>query len=320
MYMKNILILVAIILLIAAGTAFYLFNKDSIDSYVKEQPTETTDTTTEPDADTVLPTETTDDDLTNNSNNNDVKGPKSIIGKSVDGNDIVAYHFGDGEDEVLFIGGIHGGYSWNTALVAFEMIDWLESNPSAIPDNVTVTVIPVLNPDGLEKVTGTTGKFSSADVNTSTDVRTAGRFNANTVDLNRNFDCEWKSVGTWQNRSVSGGSAPFSEPESKAIRSYVAGNTPSAVVTWYSSAGGVYASNCKNGILPETLTLTNLYANAAGYPAHEDFNYYEITGDMVNWFAGQNVPAISVLLTSHDSTEWSKNRSGIEAILNHYAN
>ena len=318
--MKNILILVAIILLIAAGTAFYLFNKDSIDNYVKEQPVETTDETIDDETNTVLPTDDTNNDLTDNSNQDDVRGSKTTIGESVGGSNITAYHFGTGEDEILFIGGIHGGYSWNTALVAFEMIDWLESNPSAIPDNVTVTVIPVLNPDGLKKVTGTTGEFTSADVNKSSEVRTSGRFNANTVDLNRNFDCEWKSVGTWQNRSVSGGSAPFSEPESQAIRSYVAGNSPSAVVTWYSSAGGVYASNCKNGILAETLTLTNLYANAAGYPAHEDFNYYEITGDMVNWFAGQNVPAISVLLTSHDSTEWSKNRAGIQAVLNHYAN
>ena len=308
--MKNILIIASIVLLLAIGGAYYLYNDDDASTYEKENPTEQTPVVDE------TPVEVEDETVTEDEM--EERGPKSVIGESSDGNDLVAYHFGDGDTELMFIGGIHGGYSWNTSLVSFEMIDWLENNPDEIPDNVTVTVIPVLNPDGLEKVTGTTGEFTASQVDGSTIVRTSGRFNDNDVDLNRNFDCEWKSVGTWQDREVSGGSEPFSEPESQAIRSYVTDNSPSAVVTWYSAAGGVYASNCKNGILPETLTLTNLYADASDYPAHEDFNYYEITGDMVNWFASKKIPAISVLLTTHDKTEWTKNQAGIKAVLKHY--
>jgi hypothetical protein len=89
---------------------------------------------------------------------------------------------------------------------------------------------------------------------------------------------------------------------------------------WYSSAGGVFASNCHNGILPETLTLTNTFAKASGYPAYNDFNFYEITGDMVNWLAKEEIPAISVLLTNHTDTEWTKNKAGIEAVLKQYGN
>lgn len=320
--MKNILILVAIILLIAAGAAFYLYNKDSIDTYVKEKQAEDTlDTTnTDPDSNTTLPT---DDDQTNNNldNNNldSTQGDSNSIGRSAEGNSISAYHFGNGPDEIVLIGGVHGGYSWNTALLGFEIIDWLESNPSVIPSNLTVTVIPVLNPDGLKKVTGNTGEFTTGDVNDSEAVRVAGRFNGNDVDLNRNFDCEWKSVSTWKDRNVSGGSEPFSEPETRALRSYVTSNDPTAVVVWYSSAGEVNASSCGGGIADETLTLANLFANASNYPV-EDFNYYEINGDMANWMAGLNIPAISVILSSHNNTEWSKNRAGIEAVLNHYAN
>ena len=33
------------------------------------------------------------------------------------------------------------------------------------------------------------------------------KVHGNTVDLNRNFDCEWKAKGVWQNTAVSGGSA-----------------------------------------------------------------------------------------------------------------
>jgi hypothetical protein len=196
----------------------------------------------------------------------------------------------------------------------------LKANPSVIPAGVKVTVIPVLNPDGLYKVTGTSTQFTASQVSKSQAVQVSGRFNAHTVDLNRNFDCDWQANGTWQNKTVSGGTSVFSEPESKAIQSYVTANNPTAAIVWYSSAGGVYASNCHTGVLPETATLTSTFAKASGYPAHDDFNFYELTGDMVNWFAKNNIPAISVLLTNHTDTEWTKNKAGVEAVLKYYSN
>ncbi|MEK7201084.1 MAG: hypothetical protein AAB737_00415 [Patescibacteria group bacterium] len=110
----------------------------------------------------------------------------------------------------------------------------------------------------------------------------------------------------------------FSEPESAALKNYVETNRPDAAIVWYSAVGGVFASNCHNGVLPETRTLTNLYADASGYRAYGEFNFYEITGDMVNWLAKSNIPAISVLLTNHTDTEWSKNQKGITALLKYY--
>src|SRR3989344_3845656 len=47
------------------------------------------------------------------------------IGTSTQGRAIMAYHFGEGGTELLFVGGIHGGYSWDTALVAYELMDYL---------------------------------------------------------------------------------------------------------------------------------------------------------------------------------------------------
>jgi hypothetical protein len=139
------------------------------------------------------------------------------------------------------------------------------------------------------------------------------------VDLNRNFDCDWQSSAKWQNTAVSGGSAAFSEPETLAVKNYIEAQNPKAVVVWYSAAGGVYASSCDSGILPETTAITNLYANASGYPAYQSFDFYDTTGDMVNWLAKMQIPAISVLLTNHTDTEWAKNQKGIDALLQHYA-
>ena len=243
---------------------------------------------------------------------------ETVIGTSVGGNPIAAYHFGTGTTELLFVGGIHGGYEWNTALVAYEFMDYLKANPTIIPANVKVTVIPVLNPDGLKKVVGTTGKFTPADVSKSDEVVISGRYNGNTVDLNRNFDCDWQTKGVWQTKTVSGGASAFSEPESQATKQYVETQKPTAVIVWYSAAGGVFSSNCHNGVSAQTKTLTKLFADASGYPAHESFDFYETTGDMVNWLAKNNIPAVSVLLTNHTDTEWAKNQKGIEAVLKYY--
>ena len=187
---------------------------------------------------------------------------ESVIGKSVDGRDIIAYRYGAGDTEILFVGGIHGGYSWNTELVAYEAMDYLKANPTVIPANIKVTVIPVLNPDGLYKVIGKVGRFTAEDVPSSQAVQTSGRFNANKVDLNRNFDCGWQSDAKWQSATVSGGSSVFSEPESLAIKNYIETQKPKAAVIWYSAAGGVYSSNCNGSIIPQTGAIANIYSKA----------------------------------------------------------
>ena len=246
-----------------------------------------------------------------------------VIGKSVEGRDIVAYHFGaenaDATKRLLLVGGTHGGYSWNASLVAFELMDYLKGNPAKIPASVQVTVIPVLNPDGLNKAAGTSGRFTKEQIATSIDTQVSSRFNANGVDLNRNFDCAWQAKGTWQSTTVSGGTAPFSEPETLALKNFVESYKPTAVVSYYSAVGGVFSSNCKNGVLPETSALTTAYATASGYKGYKTFDFYAITGDMSNWLAKSNVPAISVLLTTHDDTELSKNVAGLDALLMRYS-
>ncbi len=307
--MKKIIIALIVVALLGIG-AYFLFGGSSGNSNVTPNPvvTGTTGTNQTPSNTQTNPTQTTPQN-----------SAETVIGKSVQGRDITAYNYGTGDTEVLFVGGIHGGYEWNTALVAYEAMDYLKANPSVIPANVKVTVIPVLNPDGLNKVVGTAGRFTAADVPSSQSIQVSGRFNANTVDLNRNFDCDWRAKATWQNKTVSGGSSAFSEPESAAIRDYIMAHKPGAVLVWYSAVGGVFASNCHTGVLPETNTLTNIYAKASGYKAYQEFNFYEITGDMVNWLAKNKIPAISVLLTNHEDTEWSKNKAGIDAFLAHFA-
>lgn len=242
---------------------------------------------------------------------------QSTIGVSVEGRSIEAYTFGNGEETLLFVGGIHGGYEWNSVLLAYEFIDRFTANPELVPEGVAVHIIPNLNPDAVYKVTGVTGRFTQDDIIPTVDQATA-RFNANGVDLNRNFDCKWQPESSWRGQTVSAGSFAFSEPEAVALRNYVLQTQPTMVAFWHSQANNVYASECEAGVLPETLLVMNTYANAAGYGAVASFDAYPVTGDAEGWLASIGIPAVTVELSSHESLDLVQNIAGVEALLVHY--
>jgi len=241
-----------------------------------------------------------------------------VIGASVQGRKIESYTYGSGEKHILFVGGMHGGYEWNSVLLAYQFMDYLNNNHDAVPSDVTVTVVPSINPDGVFVVTGKEGRFTIADISTSTKILASGRFNANNVDLNRNFDCKWQPKSTWQTKTTSAGSAAFSEPETVTLKNLVSESKPVAVIFWHSMSNAVYASECENGILPETLNIMNVYSKTSLYPAVNTFSAYVVTGDAEGWLASINIPAITVELKTHDTIEWERNLAGIKAILKYY--
>ncbi|MDO8574192.1 MAG: M14 family metallopeptidase [bacterium] len=243
---------------------------------------------------------------------------QEIIGQSVEGRSIEAYTYGSGAKHLVFVGGIHGGYEWNSVVLAYEFLDYLENTSGTLPAGLTVTVIPSANPDGVFNVVGKEGRFAAGDVPTSQSVQAAGRFNANKVDLNRNFDCKWQPKSTWRGAEVSAGTAAFSEPEAKAIRDFALREKPAGFIFWHSQANAVYASECKDGILAGTMTLMNTYAKAAGYPAVDTFDAYEVTGDAEGWLASIDIPAITVELKTHETIEWENNLAGVKALFNLY--
>ena len=229
---------------------------------------------------------------------------QTTIGASVEGRQIEAYTFGTGETDLLFIGGIHGGYENNTVRLAKAVVKELQSDDSVIPPSVTMHIIPNLNPDGYALPT------------TASDAER--RFNANKVDLNRNFDCRWEPTGTWRGVTMSAGTAPFSEPEAAALRDYVATTNPNAAVFWHSRGNAVFTSECGNGVLASTERLMNTYAAAANYEAAGLWTAYPVTGDAEGWLASLGIPAVTVELETRESIEWERNWAGILATLELY--
>ena len=250
---------------------------------------------------------------------------QKVIGTSVEGREIESYTYGSGPKHLVFVGGIHGGYEWNSVLLAYEIMDYLEADPTRVPASLTVTIIPSANPDGVYKVTRKEGRFTARDVSTlswsiSTTILASGRFNANNVDLNRNFDCKWKPESTWQGKKVSAGSKAFSEPEARTIRDFILQNKSNikGVVFWHSQANTVYASECKLGILPTTLDLMNVYSKAASYKAVKKFDAYEVSGDAESWLASINIPAITVELKNHTDLDLAQNLAGVKAVFDYF--
>jgi predicted deacylase len=250
------------------------------------------------------------------------EAPKIIvkeIGRSVEGREISAHSYGSGKNHILFVGGIHGGYEWNTVTLANMLIDYLDKNPNIIPENITLTVIPSANPDGVYKITGKEGNVTLADIPKGKQMA-PGRFNANDVDLNRNFDCKWQPKSTWQQKVVSAGTKPFSEPESVAIKDFIEKNKVRAVVFWHSQGNAVYGSECLEGALSETLDIMNVYSKSSGYAADPTYDAYETTGDADSWLAKIGIPAITVELRTHETVEWEQNLGGVLGIINYYKN
>ncbi len=90
---------------------------------------------------------------------------QDIIGSSVENRPIYSYTIqgtglslpgssNENKSNLIVIGGIHGGYEWNSVILVRDMLDHYSKNTDEIPSNIILYIIPVLNPDGLYRIAG----------------------------------------------------------------------------------------------------------------------------------------------------------------------
>lgn len=223
-----------------------------------------------------------------------------IIGASVQGRPLVVHTFGSGPHERLIVAGIHGGNEYNTILLAHLLIEHLTQHPERVPPEITLYILPALNPDGEAR---SHDKY--------------GRANANGVDLNRNWpplwQPDWSRRGCWSQLILSGGSGPASEPETKALMAFVEAHSIEALISYHSAALGIFAGG--QPPTPASLNLAEAVAAVSDYPYPPlDFGCV-FTGQLIDWAADHGIAALDVELTNHRDPDFAQNLAILDVFL-----
>lgn len=155
------------------------------------------------------------------------------IGKSVDGNSILALGIGEGQDNVLILGGMHGREAITSVLLLNQIEEILMAYVSndnyvyggyqtkKILDDVSLWFVPLMNPDGAEISLnkGITLHNQALLKSITKGEQDLGKWKANLngVDLNRNFTRDEKGTVEDAGFAYYPGANPFSEPETQAL-------------------------------------------------------------------------------------------------------
>lgn len=226
-----------------------------------------------------------------------------LIGYSVESRAIDLYTFGQGETHYLIVAGIHGGYEGNTVDLANQFLVYLNAHPEAIPGGATLYVVPDMNPDAVAR-----GRNADA------------RVNANGVDLNRNFPslnwvANWDHSNCWNERPTTGGVAPASEPETRAIVNFVLGHRIKALISYHSAALGIFPGG--NPWQPASVKLAAMLHAVTGYPYPPLNIGCTYTGTMPDWAVENGVgAAVDMELADHRDTDFSKNLKALQVLVN----
>ncbi len=229
------------------------------------------------------------------------------LGSSAGGRSIPVLEVGNPDGPVVVLVGSIEGDQADTSDTVRQLMDWYRSRPDQVPNGGLLYLIPSLCPDGNAR---------------------NSRFNANEVDLNRNWDS-----GNWVRDAVvpgypkgkpgAGGSAPFSEPETRALRDllnqfYSSGRTV-YLLTLHSTVNSgsrdqVFPGYTSASIHDASKALTQRVGNLLGYRYNTAWSY-DTTGEAIAWAAEQGIPAVDIVPLKNNGPARSAMISVLEEIL-----
>jgi hypothetical protein len=200
----------------------------------------------------------------------------------------------------MFIAGIHGGYERNTIELARQLIDYIERNPQTIPHEVTLYILPSLNPDGDARAVGA-----------------LGRANERNVDLNRNWpvnwDSEWPRGGCWSQLQLTAGAYPGSEPETAALLNFLTRNVVDALINYHSASLGIFPGGSPPD--PDSARLARTLADISPYPYPPIETGCLYTGTLVDWTSARGTASVDLELTNHRDTDFEINLQILDTFL-----
>lgn len=215
-----------------------------------------------------------------------------VIGQSAGGQDLEMYRFGRGPTLRLIVAGIHGGYEWNTIELAEQLIAHLEKNPGIVPSELTLYVLPALNPDGEARAHGA-----------------EGRANDHGVDLNRNWPVNWQAelpwYGCWHLRPITAGPFPLSEPETKALADFTVEHVLDTMISYHSAALGIFPGGSPPD--PASVRLAEALTSVSPYPYPPIDTGCVYTGTLADWGAARGTASVDLELSTHSATDLATN-------------
>jgi carboxypeptidase A4 len=146
------------------------------------------------------------------------------IGQSIEGRELWVLHItgptGENKPAVFYEGLIHAR-EWISGPVVLYLADYLVNSydidlqAKALVDGLDIYILPAVNPDGYEYARNTQRLWRKNRRNNG-----GGSYG---VDLNRNWDAGWGGPGSSGDPDdlTYRGTAPFSEPETAAIRDFI---------------------------------------------------------------------------------------------------
>ena len=211
-------------------------------------------------------------------------------GKSVLGKDIPFVRIGRGPKEVFYSAAIHAN-EWITSIILLEFLheycNAIQNNSTIFGfsakrlfDSVSIYIMPIINPDGVDLVTGALPSTSSAYMqaqqisNEFPNIPFVEGWKANIrgVDLNLQFPAGWQNAREIKysqgfNRPAPRdfvGYGPLTEPESLAIYNFTLKHNFRLILT-YHSQGEVIFWKFQNYNPPDALFIGNQFENVSGY-------------------------------------------------------
>ncbi|NLW65967.1 MAG: gamma-D-glutamyl-meso-diaminopimelate peptidase [Clostridiales bacterium] len=209
-----------------------------------------------------------------------------VAGYSVMGKCIPALYLGNGERRVLFCAAHHAN-EWLTSIVLLNYIRSLCENGDI--GGYTACFVPLLNPDGMDIVSGALCSGPYFEEAAETALRyphipfpSGWKANIRGVDLNLQYPARWekakmiKAAGGYNSPSPRdfAGFCPLSEPESRALAELTENFLPHVAISLHSQGEVIYYSHA--GAAPEgARQLGEKMAAAGGYqleitPAESD--------------------------------------------------
>ena len=190
------------------------------------------------------------------------------IGKSVEGRELFTIKMGNGPYKI-FINGAHHGMEWITSAMLMRFCkEFSDSYRTQTPfcnyqtdrlwNRCTITILPMVNPDGVQKGIDTPGLRWQA--------------NARGVDLNHNYNAGWEECKRQEaiagivkpGPTRYGGEFPESEPETKALVRFSRSEQFDIAICYHTQGEEIYYQYGTNHPRRSS-TLAKAFASVSGY-------------------------------------------------------